>query len=159
MKPAKVSYFAKFLYPTFSHPRCTDCHSMGDAATVNARHAAGGMPDVHAANPNVAGCGNGSCHTKVNDWRTPPFAFGINWQGKGAKEVCNIVTGHLSSAQELHKHFHGDARVVWAVSDGWIPANGHGKGQGVLPTAPPHNQQAWFQLVDYWINGGFPCPE
>ena len=51
VKAAKVSYFAKFLYPTFSHPRCTDCHSMGDAVTVNARHAAGGMPNVNAANP------------------------------------------------------------------------------------------------------------
>ena len=69
------------------------------------------------------------------------------------------MTGHLSSAQDLHKHFHDDPRVVWAVSDGWIPANAKGQGQPLLPTAPPHNQQAWFQLVDYWINGGFPCPE
>ena len=68
------------------------------------------------------------------------------------------MTSHLPSAGELHAHFHDDPRVVWAVSSGWIPANGQGKGQGFIPTAPPHNMQAWFQLVDKWIDGGFPCP-
>ncbi|MGA7991332.1 MAG: hypothetical protein WCC53_07880, partial [Thermoanaerobaculia bacterium] len=159
LQPAKVSYFAKFLYPTFSHQRCTDCHSMGDAAAVRAQHDALGVPGVNAQNAHQATCGGTSCHTFVKDWRTPPFAIGINWRGKGAREVCKIVTSHLPSAEGLHAHFHDDPRVIWAVSSGWIPANGHGKGQGFLPTAPPHNQQAWFQLVDYWINGGFPCPE
>ena len=123
------------------------------------RYTALGVPNVNAVNAHVATCGGTSCHTFVKDWFTPPFALGINWRGRAAKEICGIVTSHLPTAGGLHTHFHGDPRVLWAVSSGWIPANGQGKGQGFLPTAPPHNQQAWFQLVDAWIAGGFPCPE
>ena len=130
---------------------------MGDSATTRAQHAALGVPNVEARNPNVAGCGSGSCHTFVKDWRTPPFSKGINWRA-GIEEICGIVTSQLTTAESLHIHFHDDPRVAWAVSSGWIPGNNNGKGQGFLPTAPPHNQQAWFQLVDTWIERGFPCP-
>ncbi len=151
---AKMSYFAEFLYPTFSHARCTDCHSMGDATTVVAQHEASGVFNVNGARTHEATCGGTSCHNLVNDWRTPPFAMGIHWKGKSAKEICNIVIGHLPSAGGLHQHFHADPRVIWAVSSGWVPM-----GKGFLQTAPPHDKNAWFQMVDYWINGGFPCPE
>lgn len=159
VQAVKASYFAKFLYPTFSHQRCTDCHSMGDATTVRAQHEASGVPGVNATNAHQATCGGTSCHSLANDWRTPPFSKGIHWKGKSAKEICNIVVGHLPSAGGLRQHFHDDPRVVWAVSSGWIPPNGQGKGQGFIQTAPPHDKNAWFQLVDYWINGGFPCPQ
>ncbi len=157
VQAAKMSYFAGVLYPTFSHPRCTDCHSMGDKTAVETQHAgvgeAAGVGPVNGTYTHQAGCGGSSCHTLVKDWRTPPFAMGINWKGKSAKEICNIVIGHLPTAGGLHQHFHDDPRVIWAVSSGWVPRG------GPLQTAPPHNAQAWFQMVDYWINGGFPCPE
>ncbi len=149
----KVSYFAEFLYPTFSHERCTDCHSMGDKATVEKQHEVGGVTGVNGTYTHQAGCGGTSCHNFVKDWRTPPFALGINWKGKSAKEICTIVTSHLPTAQGLHSHFHDDPRVIWAVSDGWVPQRPR------LPTAPPHNAQAWLVMVDEWIDGGFPCPE
>jgi len=158
VRAATRSFFATFLYPTFSHARCTDCHSMGDPDTVRAQHAASGVPNVISVNAHVAGCGGTSCHSMVKDWRTPPFEKGINWKGKDAKTVCQIVTSHLPTAEALHAHFHDDPRVLWAVGSGWIPPNGQGKGQGWLPTAPPHSSPGWFQMVDVWINAGFPCP-
>ena len=158
VQAAKVGYFETVLYPTFSHARCTDCHSMGDPATVEAQHEAGGVSGVNGTSAHKAGCGGSSCHTLVKDWRTPPFAKGIHWKGKSAKEICNIVIGHLPTAGGLQQHFHDDPRVIWAVSSGWVPAGG-GKGQRYLQTAPPHDKQAWFSMVDYWIMGGFPCPE
>jgi hypothetical protein len=154
----RVSYFATFLYPTFSHARCTDCHSMGDAVALHNQHVAGGMPNVNGFDPKVAGCSQPACHSQIQDWRTPPFSKNVNWRGKSAREICSVVTGHLPSAEGLHKHFHEDPRVLWAVSSGWIPRNANGQPQPPLPTAPPHNAQAWYQLVDAWIAGGFPCP-
>jgi len=149
----KVSYFASFLFSTFTSSRCSDCHSMGDSNAVRSQHEANGVSGIDASKPHVATCGGTSCHTLVNDWRTPPFSMGINWKGKSAKEICGIVTNHLPTAQGLHGHFHDDPRVVWAVSSGWVPR------RNPLPTAPPHNLQAWLQTVDAWINGGFPCPD
>jgi hypothetical protein len=149
----KVSYFSEVLYPTFTSERCTDCHSMGDRTTVEKQHEAGGVTGVNGTYTHQAGCGNTSCHNFVKDWRTPPFSMGINWKGKSAKEICTIVTGHLPTAGGLHSHFHDDPRVIWAVSDGWVPQRPR------LPTAPPHDKQAWFVLVDEWIDGDFPCPE
>ncbi len=149
----KVSYFSKELYPTFSHERCTDCHSMGDSATVEQQHKAGGVYGVNGLRTHEAGCGGTSCHIRVQDWRTPPFALGVPGRGKSAKEICSIVTGHLPAAGALRHHFHDDPRVIWAVSDGWIPSGAR------LATAPPHDKNAWFVLVDEWIDAGFPCPE
>jgi hypothetical protein len=156
LQAKKFSYFVSFLYPTFSHDRCTDCHSMGDALTLHNQHVAGGILNVSGFDPKTGNCA--FCHSQVQQWMTPAFSKNINWRGKDAKTICGIVTAHLPTAEKLHGHFHDDPRVIWAVNSGWIPRNAQGNVQPPLPTAPPHSANAWFQLVDYWINGGFPCP-
>jgi hypothetical protein len=145
------------LYATFMSDRCTTCHSMGDHDTIRNQHVTNGvilpLPDNEVRPQNTVGCDE--CHKPphVTAWKTPAFSQGINWQQMtSAKQICSAVVSHLGSATALYNHFHDDPRVRWAISDGVTPFGDH------LPTAPPGDLSAWFQMVDTWISSGFPCP-
>ena len=180
----EVSYFTAYIYPTFQHPRCTTCHSLGSLAALKNRHATlggaswgPGPPYDVAQVPTPRGtlltCGGGCHYPKMvdpeiqgilnivpgkkfddNEWKAPGSDMGINWTGKSAFEICKIVTTNLPAAQALKHHFHDDVRLAWAVQSGMLPV-----GRASLPLAWPHSYFQWKEITTVWADNGFPCPK
>jgi len=166
-----ISFFEKYLYPTFQHPRCMDCHSMGDKASIINQHKKASPPinledhNIYGANiqPDSTsfceGCHYGLIANSQGkpiafEWMSPAFIKGIDWRNKSAKQTCQTVVSKLPKAQALRHHFHDDSRIIWAVSSGLVVPMGYPP----LEEAPPKDIGEFAQLIETWIQAGFPCP-
>ena len=183
----RFDYFEAKLYPTFKHPRCTTCHHMGDTVAIWAQHKGNtvvtpsGFPNPK---PDDTASGCDGCHFDIRqsaelnggkakflgqlgaftdyEWKSPAFTKNINWEKKvDAKDVCTTVVGHLPTQAQLHKHFHNDARLAWAVTAADVQFTGLGYAgsgpQQQKDSAPPGNYAKFLAIVDRWLEIGFPC--
>lgn len=160
-----ISFFADYIYPTFQHSRCQDCHSMGTGAAIVAQHknapysidlyqymqASQIQPDKTEG---CAGChgADPSLGPKSLEWKSPSALKGIDWRSKSAKQICQTVLSKLPAGDQVHAHFNEDPRIEWALSSGWVPM-----GFAQLSTAPPGFTK-FLKRIDKWIAAGLPCP-
>ena len=141
------------------HPRCLNCHPVGDRPTQTDRmtphrpmvirgadgHGAPGLPCNachHAANYEESGVpGNAQ-------WRLAPASMA--WQGRSLADICAQVKdparngGH--SLAEIVEHATRDPLVGWA----WTP--------GADREPAPGTQAAFGALVKAWAASGAVCP-
>ncbi len=165
---AHLSYFQEAIYPTYAHDRCSHCHSFQVPSDLAAHH---GMyessislaPSDFVPNAHVMKCFN--CHdyllheerdkrpqlTEVR-WRVPFIDLDVDWSSKTPAQICGRTTTNLPTIALRRKHFHEDARLAWALENGFLPT-----GSTPLPTAPPHDFDEFLLRMDAWSEHGTPC--
>lgn len=141
------------------HPRCLNCHPMGDRPHVGddrRQHAMNvmrgpdghGMPAMHCA----------ACHRDQNQvaahvpgaphWHLAPLSMG--WEGLDDHDLAEALKDRSKngdrSLQDLREHVAEDALVLW----GWDP------GVDRKPVPMPHD--AFVAAFDAWIAAGAPTP-
>lgn len=162
------SWFVVAMEETFRSDRCTQCHSLDTIEELEAQHATVGFPSDVALAPSlfvpgahVITCTN--CHTMPLtdplgtpfheiEWRTPYFDLDTDWSAKTAAQICAKVKSHLPTRPQRHLHFHGDARLFWAIEDSYRV------GITLLPKAEPKDYEEFLRRFDLWNLGGAPCP-
>jgi CSLREA domain-containing protein len=167
------SWFTAALYPTFQHPRCTDCHGFGNSAGLAAHHGYGNNvaafeyatsfhlePSLYVPAAHVMTCQH--CHSLPltdyyghpffeTEWIAPYQDLDVNWSQKNAAQTCARVKANLPTTQLRHDHFHGDARLFWAIENPVVPSK-------TLSAAPPNSFTLFLRRVDMWNFLGAPCP-
>jgi hypothetical protein len=143
----------------FTHPRCLNCHPVGDRPSQtdamrahrplvvrgDAGHGAPGLPCStchHEANFDPAGV-PGAPH-----WGLAPLSAG--WQGLSPGAICEQVkdlerNGNKDMAALLH-HLADDPLVGWA----WTPGGNRSKAPGT--------QLEFGALMKAWADAGAACP-
>jgi cytochrome c5 len=151
-----------------THPRCLNCHPVGDHPLQGADHHEHRPPVPRGeANVGVAGLTCQACHTERNftlvgvgdgatyksipgnpRWSLAPKEFA--WEGKSLGEICRQIKDEKRNGGRslalLHEHFAKDDLVGW----GWAP------GEGREPA--PGTQAELGELVQAWIDTGAACP-
>jgi hypothetical protein len=142
-------------------PRCVSCHVAGDVPLQ------GDQGHLHTMNVKRGADGRGtpvlrctSCHQTENvetphappgapDWRLPPPAMRMAWQGLGAEALCVMLKDPARnggrSLAALEAHLRDDALVAW----GFRP------GPGRQP--PPVSQPELLARFASWKDAGAPC--
>lgn len=165
-------WFTAALFPTFQHDRCTHCHSLDDAFALATHHGFTSTaafvsttnlhlePSAFVPGAHVNACtnchalsltdGNGHPFHEV-EWLTPYTDLQVNWSQMNATQICARVKVNLPTDQLRHEHFHGDARLFWAIEDPFVPVT-------TLPGAPPQDFGEFLRRVDLWNYFGAPCP-
>lgn len=166
-----ASWFVTAMEETFRSDRCIDCHSFGTPEALTAHHADHNIslpspitlvPSLFVPGAHVMTCSN--CHSLplTNDsgtpfheieWRAPYFDLDLDWSTKTASQICARVKANLPTQALRHLHFHGDARLFWAVADPNHPYEIVPK-----PAAFPQNYDEFLRRFDVWNAGGAPCP-
>ncbi len=148
-----------------THPRCMNCHPVGDAPTQRDTMRPHQPPivrgDESGMGPIASRCF--SCHTSKNvryvsapgsvpghtPWQLAPKSMG--WVGLTVGEICAQLkdpdrNGGRNLA-ELYKHNAEDGLVGW----GWDPGEGR--------TPAPGSQAIFGALTKAWIDTGAACPK
>ncbi|MEQ9641694.1 MAG: Isoquinoline 1-oxidoreductase subunit [Alphaproteobacteria bacterium] len=146
-----------------THPRCMNCHPVGDRPFQGDDMRPHVPPVVRgAANFGPPGLHCTSCHNAENfdftgakgsipghsPWHLPPVSMG--WVGLSVGEICEQLkdperNGGRSLA-EIHEHNAEDGLVGWA----WHPGEGR--------TPAPGSQEVFGELTKAWIEAGAACP-
>lgn len=142
------------------HPRCMNCHPVGerplqfDASTPHAMNVVRGADDRGAPGMRCAGCHAGSnpdvSHLPPgvsSEWRLAPRSMAFEGLSKAelAQMLLDEERSHLSP-EELVRHVEADPLVRW----GWEP------GPGRAPVPVPHARFA--AAFRTWIEAGAPVP-
>ena len=178
-QPVLNDFFSDTLGQTITSERCTSCHSLDTPQKIAEHHVDFGVsaedvyPIASAVDPNatIHGCDN--CHTggldtsptfdfTENRWATPPTEMNVNW-GKilnedttnSMRNLCQRVVENLPGHAAREHHFHGDARLFWAIENGVSPPPLYKE----LTTASPGNFTLFLKHIDTWNDSGAPCPE
>jgi hypothetical protein len=158
-----VALFEEMLV-VIEHPRCMNCHPVGDTPMQGDAMEPHQPPVVRgAADFGAPGMRCSTCHGSENvafttgegsipghdPWHLAPASMG--WIGKSGAEICEQLkdperNGGKTLA-ELHKHNAEDGLVGW----GWEP------GEGRSPA--PGSQKIFGELTQAWIDTGAACPE
>lgn len=151
----------KAMVPVLRHPRCRNCHSIGDYPRQGDdmhRH----IMDVHRGpdghGVNAVKCS--TCHQDHNlpgvhmppgapDWSLPSPAMPMIWEGLSDRQLCELLkdprqNGHRS-LEQIVEHMHTPL-VLWA----WNP------GEGRTPVPIPKEQ--FLSEVENWVSHGAICP-
>ncbi|TVQ41681.1 MAG: hypothetical protein EA370_01405 [Wenzhouxiangella sp.] len=155
--PEPAFSFSTQLAPSFQHPRCMTCHAVAatDFQRVN-DDPPGVLPASHPVVNASTNCV--SCHTSAllpptgtidPGWQSAPAA--MDFRGLDEAALCSMASQSVSGHSPL-EHMTEDRLVLWAVGDGRVPF-----GNPDLPTAPPHDIEAWRALVTEWVDAGMPC--
>ena len=156
---------AAFLeaYKVLMHPRCMNCHPVGDAPLQ------GDDSHVHVQNVQRGPDGKGkyalkcaNCHQLTNlpglnmppgnpNWHLPPPEMKIVFQGKTPRELARQLkdpnqNGHKTLEEILH-HVTEDKLVL----GGWDPGDGR--------TKPPLTHAEFVRKMREWIEKGAAEPE
>jgi hypothetical protein len=157
---ARAAFLA--AYPVFMHPRCMNCHPVGDAPLQ------GDDSHLHAQNVKRGPDGRGkfgmkcsACHQDVNlagenmppgnpNWHLPPPNMRMVFEGKTPGQLCRQLkdtrqNGGKTTEQLVH-HVSEDSLVLW----GWNPGDGR--------TKPPSHAE-FVQNMRAWVDKGAACPE
>ncbi|MFW2589212.1 Isoquinoline 1-oxidoreductase subunit [Sagittula sp. SSi028] len=147
-----------------THPRCLNCHPVGDRPTQGddmTPH----MPPITRGpddhGPDGLNCT--ACHGDENQafnsspgsipghdpWHLAPVSMG--WQGLTLSEICTQLKDPERNGgrdlEAIHEHMAEDGLVGW----GWHP------GEGRAPA--PGSQELFGQLTRAWIDTGAACPD
>ena len=164
-------FFVATLGKTTMSSRCTTCHDMDTPERISNRHgfdvATEMAPSIVNDDEEVHHGGScQGCHGSAmpedfheTRWATPTVPQDIRWSqiinqnlSSWPKEICNRMVDNLETAAARKEHFHEDARLFWAVTDGTTP-NGD-----ELTTAHPNDYNLFIQRFDAWNEAGAPCP-
>ena len=175
-----ISYFSSHLFPVFQHPRCVTCHSLGPSGAQGAAgqyEARQSVVSLHEArlgegefpfsadefrlgigDPHICNI----CHTPIvplHHWMYPGGGPIFSFEDKTAMQICQRVQYNLSfiSQAQIRHHFHEDAQLLWALTDGRVPD--YFGDRPNLPVLFPGDPNAWFGLVDPWIEAELPCSD
>jgi mono/diheme cytochrome c family protein len=143
-----------------THPRCMNCHPVGDQPLQGADHR------IHFPPARRAGPGDScaACHTDRNvtlhvtasfqsipghpRWALAPLSMA--WEGKSLGDICRQIKDEDRNGGRdlalLQEHIAKDDLVAW----GWNP------GAGREPA--PGSQDLAGRLVQAWIDSGAECP-
>ena len=147
------------LGKVLTHPRCVNCHPVGD------RPRQGDLARLHQPPVERGADGHGQramrcsiCHQQANfdpagvpghpEWHLAPREMA--WEGKTLAEICAQIKDPARnggrSLEELVHHIGTDTLVGWA----WAPGSGR-------QPAPGTQKQAGA-LVETWMKTGAECP-
>ena len=157
-----VALFEEMMV-VIGHPRCMNCHPVGDSPLQDAMeahrpwvvrgpddHGAVGMrcETCHGAE-NVPYAGGGGSIPGHEPWHLAPASMG--WVGLSAAAICQQLKDPARNGgltlDALHEHNAHDGLVGW----GWEP------GEGREPV--PGTQAIFGALTRAWIDTGAACPQ
>lgn len=147
-----------------THPRCMNCHPVGDRPTqgddmrphmppvVRWDEGGFGPPGLHCTSchgaENVEFFGSEGSIPGHEPWHLPPVSMG--WVGLSVGEICAQLKdperNGNRSLEEIHEHNAKDGLVGW----GWHPGPGR--------TPAPGTQEMFGDLTKAWIDTGAACP-
>jgi hypothetical protein len=150
------------IVPVLRHPRCMNCHSVGDyprQGDDNHQHSMQVQrgPDGHGVN--AVQCG--ACHQDHNlpglhtppgapDWHLPPQNMPMIWEGLTDHELCVLLKDTRSNGNrtvaQIVEHMRSPL-VLW----GWNP------GEGRQPIPISHSQ--FMTKIEVWASQGASCPK
>jgi hypothetical protein len=151
------------VYDVLQHPRCMNCHPMGDVPLQ------GDDSRPHAQNVQSGPDGKGlyamecsACHGVANlsgahlppgapNWHLPSRAMPLVFEGQSEAELCRQLKDRATNGgktpEQLFEHMAHDPLVLW----GWAP------GDGRTPVPIPHAELV--AAVRTWVDSGCACPE
>ncbi|NHF73252.1 Isoquinoline 1-oxidoreductase subunit [Paracoccus sp. 12-3] len=146
-----------------THPRCVNCHPVGDTPTQGDDMQAHSPPLVRGdADFGAPGMTCNTCHGPQNvaltsgqgsipghePWMIAPVSMG--WNGKSLNEICTQIKDPARNGdrdlEAIYEHMATDGLVGWA----WDPGEGR--------TPAPGTQDVLGQLTRAWIDTGAVCP-
>jgi len=157
---AAISAFES-ITPVLHHPRCMNCHSVGDYP----RQGNDSHPHTMQVHRGADGYGTGAvkcntCHQTFNveglhtppgapGWHLPPPSNPLIWRGLTDHQLCELIkdqshNGHRNLDQ-LIEHMRSPL-VMW----GWTP------GEGRTPVPMPHDE--FMAKFIAWTSNGAACP-
>lgn len=158
---AAASAAFESIVPVLRHPRCMNCHSIGDyprQGDDSHRHTMRIRRGPYGDGVNAVKCS--TCHQDRNlaglhmppgapDWRLPSPGMPMIWQGLTDRQLCELLkdprqNGHRT-VEEIVEHMHTPL-VLW----GWNP------GEGRAPIPMP--QAEFLTKVSEWASNGAACP-
>jgi hypothetical protein len=166
-KPTTTEGLAAFetVQKVLQHPRCQNCHPVGDAPLQFDEGAPHAMNVLRGAEgKGTPGLPCATCHSSENppasygahvppgapNWHLPPPSQKMVFKDLSAADLCAQLkdptkTGGKDLAALL-KHVTEDKLVLW----GWNP------GVGRNPVSVPHAE--FVAAFKTWIDAGAPCP-
>lgn len=150
-------------YKVFMHPRCMNCHPVGDVPLQGDKS----LPHLQNVKRGPDGRGKyalkcANCHQLANlpgenmppgnpNWHLPPPTMRMVFEGKTPGELCRLLkdprqNGGKTMEQLIH-HVSEDKLVLW----GWDPGEGR--------TKPPLSHAEFAKKMQEWANKGAACPE
>lgn len=150
-------------YEVFMHPRCMNCHPVGDVPYQ------GDDKRLHPQNVQRAADGKGkyalkcsNCHQLENtpganmppgapNWHLPTGSMKLVFEGRSAGELCrqmkNPAQNGGKTPAQLVEHVSHDNLVLW----GWAPGDGR--------SAPPLSHAEFVRAMQEWVRNGAACPD
>jgi hypothetical protein len=157
---AAAAAFEKIV-PVLHHPRCMNCHSVGDfprQGDDSHRHTMQVHRGADGRGINAVKCS--TCHQDHNlgglhmppgapDWELPTPAMPMIWEGLSDRQLCELFkdptrNGHRT-VEQIVEHMHTPL-VLW----GWAPGDGR--------TPIPMPQDRFLMNVQEWVAEGAACP-
>ncbi len=148
------------VHEVFMHPRCMNCHPVGDAPLQFDDSRPHAMAITRRSERNGVACS--TCHREKNgtrpnqppgapNWHLPPAETPMVFEGRTPKQLCEQLkdpkqTGGKDLAGLVH-HVEHDALVGW----GWEP------GPGRTPVKTPRAKLV--AAMKTWAAAGAPCPD
>jgi hypothetical protein len=149
-------------YPVFMHPRCMNCHPVGDVPLQ------GEDSHLHAQSVKRGADGQGkygmkcgACHQLTNlpganmppgvaHWHMPPPTMRMVFEGKSPGDLCRQLKDPQQNGgrtiEVAIEHLDADPLVFW----GWAPGEGR--------SIPPLSHAEFVQKMHDWIAKGAACP-
>jgi hypothetical protein len=153
----------KEAYKVLMHPRCMNCHPVGDVPLQ------GDDSRLHTFNVQRGKEGKGkfalkcaNCHQDQNlpgenmppgnpNWHLPPPEMPMVFQGKSPRELAEQLKDPKRNGgktlEQIFHHIAEDKLVLW----GWEPGDGR--------TKPPLTHAEFVQKMREWIDKGAAIPE
>jgi hypothetical protein len=136
------------LATVLKHPRCSNCHVVGETFTTGDQQKPHKPAKVHGRCDKCHGYRNSPRAPGAVDWRAPPATMG--WDRRSPAEICrnlkNPQTNGQRTPQELAYHVTSSPNVLWA----WSP--------GEQLSVPPLSLDEFKTLFARWVETGAHCP-
>jgi hypothetical protein len=149
------------IVPVLRHPRCMNCHSLGDfprQGDDSHRHTMQVHRGPDGDGMNAVKCS--TCHQDHNlaglqmppgapDWHLPSPGMPMIWEGLTNHQLCELFKDPRRNGgrtpEQIVEHMHTPL-VLW----GWTPGEGR--------TPVPTSQHEFLAKVQEWASKGAACP-
>ncbi len=147
------------LGKVLTHPRCVNCHPVGDRPRQGDEGRLHQPPVARGADGHgIATMRCSTCHKDANfdpgrvpghaEWHLAPAEMA--WEGKTLSEICTQIKDPARNGnrklEEIVAHIGTDTLVGWA----WAPGFGR--------TPAPGTQKQAGALAEAWVTTGAACP-